>query len=467
VKSISKPRFAQPEFGTPSRPFNLSGKAGMGSLGSSANIFGSGIRPGGMDRRISFGSIDGEDFAQSSLAQAESQSSNDELPPTPTKKASDTPSTKQNSLRSTLLGRRPTLSASTFVPPSDAEKQLTLQVPTSKSPLSNHKTRTPSIEFPKLASVTTRLKTGGASVVRCRHLTNDCMQRLPSPLAQPSLKLMLCTTFKSNTTKINHSLPVFAPPTLPSIFIPPQTPADVTFPDPSVLSISPQTGSPAFSPINSPLFNGKKSAASNYPETPTTHRDSVNTFSSSFTQSITPNHQAPPKEIDPLLLTRFRKVEWYSGGEFSEVYKVTQTAETPIHTIFSPAPVKVFEPISFDKVWIVKRLKSPYTSLKVREKRLQEVEIMKALGKHDNVVSLAESWESNNRLYIQTEFCEEGNLELFLAKTGHKGRLDDFRIWKIMIDLCQVSIQLLKANTSLTILRDLNTSMILGSFIST
>lgn len=132
VKSISKPRFAQPEFGTPSRPFNLAGKGGMGSLGSSSNIFGTSIRQGGADRRISFGSIDGEEFSQSPNAQAESQSSNDELPPTPTKKASDTPSQKQNSLRSTLLGRRPTLSASTFVPPDDAEQKLTLQVPTRK-----------------------------------------------------------------------------------------------------------------------------------------------------------------------------------------------------------------------------------------------------------------------------------------------------------------------------------------------
>jgi len=240
----------------------------------------------------------------------------------------------------------------------------------------------------------------------------------------------------------------------------------MTFPDPSVLSISPQTGTPVFSPINSPLFNGKKSVASNYPETPTALRDSTNTFSSSFAQSITPNHQAPPKEIDPLLLTRFRKVEWYSGGEFSEVYKVTQTVETALPPIFSPAPVRSFG-TTLDKIWIVKRLKAPYTSLKVREKRLQEVEIMKALGKHDNVVNLAESWESSNRLYIQMDFCEEGNLESFLAKTGHKGRLDDFRIWKIMIDLCQVSPLLFGANTPLTDIRDSNTSMIPVSSIST
>lgn len=229
---------------------------------------------------------------------------------------------------------------------------------------------------------------------------------------------------------------VFTTPAVPSIFIPPRTPADATFPDPSVLSISPQTGSPGCSPIDSPLFNGKISTRpSDFPETPS-HRDSTNTFSASFAQSITPSHHAPPKEIDPLLLTRFKKVEWYGGGEFSDVYKVTQTCGTVLQPSYtSPAPSFTS---AIDKVWIVKKLKAPYTSLKVREKRLQEVEIMRALGKHDNVVHLSDSWEANNRLYIQTEFCEEGNLHSFLAKTGHRGRLDDFRIWKILIELCQV-----------------------------
>ncbi|KAI7052940.1 kinase-like protein, partial [Hortaea werneckii] len=42
-----------------------------------------------------------------------------------------------------------------------------------------------------------------------------------------------------------------------------------------------------------------------------------------------------------------------------------------------------------------------------------------------------------NHLYIQTEFCENGNLKDFLFNTGFKGRLDDFRIWKILVELSQ------------------------------
>jgi mitosis inhibitor protein kinase SWE1 len=46
-----------------------------------------------------------------------------------------------------------------------------------------------------------------------------------------------------------------------------------------------------------------------------------------------------------------------------------------------------------------------------------------------------DSWENNGHLYIQTEFCEEGSLDGFLAQAGLKARLDDFRIWKILLEL--------------------------------
>jgi mitosis inhibitor protein kinase SWE1 len=42
-------------------------------------------------------------------------------------------------------------------------------------------------------------------------------------------------------------------------------------------------------------------------------------------------------------------------------------------------------------------------------------------------------------LYIQTEYCEEGTLDRFLGHVGRGGRLDDFRIFKILQDLCLVS----------------------------
>ena len=53
-----------------------------------------------------------------------------------------------------------------------------------------------------------------------------------------------------------------------------------------------------------------------------------------------------------------------------------------------------------------------------------------------------DSWENNGRLYIQTEFCENGSLSSFLANAGNKARLDDFRVWKILLELCLVSTTL-------------------------
>jgi mitosis inhibitor protein kinase SWE1 len=68
---------------------------------------------------------------------------------------------------------------------------------------------------------------------------------------------------------------------------------------------------------------------------------------------------------------------------------------------------------------------------------MQEVQILKALQDHEHILELVDEWEAKNHLYIQTEYCENGNLKDFLQQTGFKGRLDDFRIWKILLELCQ------------------------------
>ena len=71
--------------------------------------------------------------------------------------------------------------------------------------------------------------------------------------------------------------------------------------------------------------------------------------------------------------------------------------------------------------------------------KLAEVTALQALRGKENVVQLMSYWEENHHLYIQTEYCEEGSLDSFLKKVGDTGRLDDFRIWKIMIEIAQVS----------------------------
>lgn len=68
---------------------------------------------------------------------------------------------------------------------------------------------------------------------------------------------------------------------------------------------------------------------------------------------------------------------------------------------------------------------------------MHEVDVLKALVHNDHVLGFVDSWEDRGHLYIQTEFCEEGTLDVFLMHAGVKARLDDFRIWKILLELSQ------------------------------
>jgi mitosis inhibitor protein kinase SWE1 len=60
---------------------------------------------------------------------------------------------------------------------------------------------------------------------------------------------------------------------------------------------------------------------------------------------------------------------------------------------------------------------------------------------HTNVLQFIDSWEEDNALFIQTELCELGNLERFLWEYGRVfSRLDEARVWKIIVDLSSVSL---------------------------
>ncbi len=91
------------------------------------------------------------------------------------------------------------------------------------------------------------------------------------------------------------------------------------------------------------------------------------------------------------------------------------------------------------KVFAVKKSILPIQGDKDRKLRLKEVDVLRSLAGCDHILQLIDNWEENGSLYIQTEFCEEGNLNEFLKDVGAKGRLDDFRIWKIMLEVAQVS----------------------------
>lgn len=81
----------------------------------------------------------------------------------------------------------------------------------------------------------------------------------------------------------------------------------------------------------------------------------------------------------------------------------------------------------------------------------EEVDVLKHLsqaaqfshsadGRHPNVLAYIDSWEEDEALYIRTELCESGNLARFLWEYGRVfPRLDEARVWKVIVDLSHVS----------------------------
>lgn len=164
------------------------------------------------------------------------------------------------------------------------------------------------------------------------------------------------------------------------------------------------------------------------PATPTSERD----FRSSTGAFSTPVHDTtrnPVVDTESSLQSRFDEVTKIGDGQFSMVYRVKERA--PLGQ--SPLAGRVF---------VVKKSKRPYQGLKDRERKLREPKILQALKDSEHVVQHIADWEANDHLYIQTEFCENGTLEEFFSKEGFYGRLDDFCIFKILLDLTLVSLRL-------------------------
>lgn len=403
LKKISRPKL---DFGISNTPAGFPRQEVM---------FPSISRAGGLSRQKSFVS---DDSNGSPTHPQDSQSSADELPPTPTKPAGN--KEKQNSLRSSLFGRRTSLNPDTFVPPGAVDisgskdddcKYLELSSlseededgtpPSSQE--SESATSTPTISPSHIS-----LRRSNAAFV---NMSKVKKRRTGSPLLQ-----------HYRLADANGS-PVVAPPNSfdqdePSL---PHTPLDsFTPPDPSRLSIS--AGQSKWG--NSSFSSSTMSQVSFPPATPTAQRDYQFPFkhmgSSVFVQGVTQN------DVDTSLAARFTDVVSYGNGEFSQVFRVEGRIDNPL------APS---QGASQGRVWAVKKSKKPFTGSKDREKKYREVEILKALKGNDHILSFVDDWESKGYLYIQTEFCEDGNLRDFMIRHGAKGRLDDFRIWKILLEL--------------------------------
>uniref|UniRef100_V5E9S7 Protein kinase n=1 Tax=Kalmanozyma brasiliensis (strain GHG001) TaxID=1365824 RepID=V5E9S7_KALBG len=118
--------------------------------------------------------------------------------------------------------------------------------------------------------------------------------------------------------------------------------------------------------------------------------------------------------------TAFSVEETIGAGEFSEVLKAVSR--------------------STGYAYAVKRMKRAYLGPRDRLRRLEEVDVLRALstpGKpHPNIVSLFGAWEEEGHLFLQLELCPLGSLAFFLEEYGQQvGALDEPRLWKILAEL--------------------------------
>ncbi|EKG17785.1 hypothetical protein MPH_04964 [Macrophomina phaseolina MS6] len=417
--TFGKSTMSRPEFGTPSTPFSSHAvKATPISFGQGVSVFGSRCQNPGLERRGSFVSIDGDDHLQSPSGTGESQFSNDEFPPTPTKQNSARGS-KDNSLRSNLFGRRASLGPDTFTPPTPEDipspkfsKSKSFPRGSAEMAAGSKKglfERSPN-PFRNSPGVDTSSPFGRrTSIPSC-----------PSPLLNHSLKSSSTPSPADGTEKV--SSPAVPTPSLDRSKSPQTPQGSYTPPDASRLSISAHANRRGSIPFNASL-NGSLAFP---PATPTASRDQMFHFGNG--QPVAPITGLTKNDVDTSLTARFENVKPLSGdGEFSQVFLVDQPIGDPMAT--SPSSR------TLAKRWVVKKSKKPYTGVRDRERKMQEVEIIRALRGNEHIIEFTNYWEEHNHLYIQTEYCENGNLKTFLSETGDKARLDDFRIWKILLEL--------------------------------
>ncbi|PSR78954.1 kinase-like domain-containing protein [Coniella lustricola] len=168
------------------------------------------------------------------------------------------------------------------------------------------------------------------------------------------------------------------------------------------------------------------------PVTPTAREDDNLGAFADRRISITPVNGLSLGDVDLDLRSRFDQVEVVGRGEFSQVYRVTRVSRSAAATLDSnpgtpPTPLEA-------QVFAVKKTRLPFFGARDREAKLREVIVLRALRGRPHVLQFIESWENQYHLYIQTEYCEEGSLSEFLGIVGAAGRLDDFRIWKILLE---------------------------------
>ncbi|KAI5961391.1 SWE1 [Candida pseudojiufengensis] len=142
------------------------------------------------------------------------------------------------------------------------------------------------------------------------------------------------------------------------------------------------------------------------------------------------NHQQTYlTKIDEHLINKFgmKNLKYIGQGEFSIAFECVFNEEKfAIKRTKKPIIGKI------DKKTILREIDALRTLTSIKEnenENLQEEEDGK-----ENLVYFIEAWDFNNYYYIMTEYCESGTLFEFLEENKNY-KIDEFRIWKILIDI--------------------------------
>lgn len=430
---------ARHSFGMPSTPLSSHHsvvKPAPFTFGKGVGIFGANGGKHSLTRKASFASIEGDEqsLSQSPTALDSQTSTESEYPPTPTKRVLVEPKDASRPSHPKLRREFPPTSSSSSKAAAVTRLASSKLSPIGASLGSVDGDSDSVMEDSPSASLrpeSTLPAVPSSSFTQSRLLKN---LNSPTPLSRKAL------TFpphglspKSRRTKLDCLSPV-SPHHDPIQRASPHTPHEHLLPpDPSGLSISGQS--------ERLLFHRGTSSASGLPATPTGPRDYFPTFSNRPSLNL---NAGDAGEVDKCLVSKFEKVELIGTGEFSQVYKVAAPPNTsPYHPMYTLSNSRSSSRSSLpERVFAVKKSRHAYSGVKDRLRKIHEVDILKALGHSDHVLTFVDSWEDRGHLYIQTEFCEEGTLDVFLAQVGLKARLDDFRIWKILLELSLVRLLL-------------------------
>ncbi len=427
-------RLPRHSFGIPASPLEMTHGSSRTSgfpFSKSLGIFGTRSTKHNLLKEGSFTSIEADDkvAGRSPLSHANSQSTDSDYPPTPTKHTveDENRTSVSPSPHHSAMGPRQTVPSSARGTRLSSSKWS----PIMASPGSLDRDSDSAMEDSPSANLRPKSSLNVASMSSSSFMRGRTSRRvaLPTPSARKTLSIPILQSPALERTKM-ISVPSVSPRMDKFDRGSPHTPLDGFFPpDPSGLTISGRAERPS---------TRHNTLPSMIPATPTGPREYFSNFSNRPSLNLA---SADATTTDSALASRFEKVDLIGSGEFSQVYRVSQPPETsPYHKIYSVSTSRPSSRNSVpEKVWAVKRSRYPYTGLRDRQRKIHEVDVLKALGHSDHIVTFVDSWEENGHLYIQNEFCEEGTLDVFLAQVGLKARVDDFRIWKILLELSQVS----------------------------